>query len=133
MGLFNKLLTEKGKFMNENLKINVSKIFGENVFDDTAMQERLPKKVYTKLHQIIAEGGELDAETADVIAHEMTHKFSFQKEHNSKISTLLGEVPSITMELFLEEYLLNNTHYDKNEILININNEFKHGKKKQAL
>ena len=57
--------------MNENLKINVSKIFGENVFDDTAMQERLPKKVYTKLHQIIAEGGELDAETADVIAHEM--------------------------------------------------------------
>ena len=57
--------------MNENLRINVSKIFGENVFDDTAMQERLPKKVYSKLHQIIAEGGELDAETADVIAHEM--------------------------------------------------------------
>ena len=54
-----------------------------------------------------------------VIAHEMTHKFSYQKEHNSKLNTLLAEVPSITMELFLEEYLLNNTHYDKNEILIN--------------
>ena len=35
------------------------------------MQARLPKKVYNKLHQIIAEGGELDVETADVIAHEM--------------------------------------------------------------
>ena len=57
--------------MNENLKINVSEIFGENVFNDSVMQARLPKKVYNKLHQIIAEGGELDVETADVIAHEM--------------------------------------------------------------
>ncbi len=57
--------------MNENLRIDVSKIFGENVFNDSVMRERLPKKIYQKLHQIIAEGGELDAETADVIAHEM--------------------------------------------------------------
>lgn len=57
--------------MNETKKINVSEIFGENVFDDSVMQARLPKKVYSKLHQIIREGGELDAETADVIAHEM--------------------------------------------------------------
>jgi len=57
--------------MSEIKKINVSEIFGENVFDDSVMQARLPKKVYSKLHQIIAEGGELDAETADVIAHEM--------------------------------------------------------------
>jgi len=57
--------------MSDNMKINVAKIFGENVFDDATMQERLPKKVYIKLHQIIAEGGELDVETADVIAHEM--------------------------------------------------------------
>ena len=26
--------------------INVAKIFGEDVFNDTVMQERLPKKVY---------------------------------------------------------------------------------------
>ena len=57
--------------MSDNMKINVSKIFGENVFNDATMQERLPKKVYSKLQQIIAEGGELDVETADVIAHEM--------------------------------------------------------------
>ncbi|MGI6009888.1 MAG: glutamine synthetase III [Ruminococcus sp.] len=51
--------------------INVSKIFGENVFNDTAMQERLPKKVYKELKQAIEEGKALDPETADVIAHEM--------------------------------------------------------------
>ena len=50
---------------------NVADIFGENVFNDTVMQERLPKKVYKKLKQTIEEGTELDIETADVIAHEM--------------------------------------------------------------
>ena len=30
---------------------NVADIFGENVFNDTVMQERLPKKVYKKLHR----------------------------------------------------------------------------------
>ena len=35
----------KGKCnMSENL--NVAKIFGEDVFSDTVMKERLPKKVY---------------------------------------------------------------------------------------
>lgn len=57
--------------MSDTMKINVAEIFGENVFDDATMQERLPKKVYNKLRQIIVEGGELDSETADVIAHEM--------------------------------------------------------------
>lgn len=52
-------------------KINVSEIFGENVFNDTVMQERLPKKVYKNLKKTIEEGKELDLETADVIAHEM--------------------------------------------------------------
>ena len=52
-------------------KMNVAEIFGENVFNDTVMQERLPKKVYIKLKKTIEEGRELDLETADVIAHEM--------------------------------------------------------------
>ena len=51
--------------------INVAKIFGEDVFNDTVMQERLPKNVYKKLKKIIEEGGELDLATADTIAHEM--------------------------------------------------------------
>lgn len=55
--------------MNETF--SVAKIFGENVFNDTVMQERLPKKVYQKLKKTIEEGSELDLETADIIAHEM--------------------------------------------------------------
>ena len=51
--------------------INVSEIFGENVFNDAVMQERLPKKVYKKLKEVIQEDREMDLETADVVAHEM--------------------------------------------------------------
>ena len=51
--------------------LSVAEIFGEDVFNDAVMQERLPKKVYKKLIQTIEEGKELDLETADVIAHEM--------------------------------------------------------------
>ena len=50
---------------------NVADIFGEDVFNDTVMQERLPKKVYRDLKKTIEEGKELDLETADVIANEM--------------------------------------------------------------
>ena len=51
--------------------INVAEIFGEDVFNDTVMQSRLPKKVYKDLKRMIKEGQELDLATADVIAHEM--------------------------------------------------------------
>ncbi len=58
--------------MEDNKKvINVAEIFGENVFNDTVMQERLPKKIYKELRRTIEEGKELDIATADVIAHEM--------------------------------------------------------------
>lgn len=50
---------------------NVAEIFGEDVFNDTVMQQRLPKKVYKDLKQAILEGKELSPEIADVIAHEM--------------------------------------------------------------
>ncbi len=51
--------------------INVAEIFGQDVFNDTVMMERLPKKVYKDLKRTIEEGKELDLVTADVIAHEM--------------------------------------------------------------
>lgn len=57
--------------MENREKINVQEIFGEDVFNDTVMQERLPKKAYRALKQSIEEGTELDLETADVVAHEM--------------------------------------------------------------
>ena len=42
--------------------INVAEIFGEDVFNDTVMQSRLPKKVYKDLKRMIQEGQELDLE-----------------------------------------------------------------------
>ena len=57
--------------MSEQEYYNVADIFGENVFNDSVMQTRLPKKVYKRLHEVMEEGKELDLETADVIAHEM--------------------------------------------------------------
>ncbi len=57
--------------MSEREYCNVADIFGENVFNDSVMQARLPKKVYKKLHEVMEEGRELDLETADVVAHEM--------------------------------------------------------------
>ena len=50
---------------------NVADIFGEDVFNDGVMQERLPKKIYRELKQTIQEGKELDLAVADVVAHEM--------------------------------------------------------------
>lgn len=50
---------------------NVADIFGEDVFTERVMRERLPKKVYHALKQTIEEGKELDLETADVIASVM--------------------------------------------------------------
>lgn len=57
--------------MSDREYLNVADIFGENVFNDSVMQARLPKKVYKKLHEVMEEGRELDLETADVVAHEM--------------------------------------------------------------
>ncbi len=50
---------------------NVADIFGEDVFTDKVMKERLPKKVYKQLRKTIEEGTELDLATADVIAAAM--------------------------------------------------------------
>ena len=55
--------------MSEN--VNVTGIFGENVFNEHAMRERLPKKVYKELHKTIDEGKELDPMTAEVVASAM--------------------------------------------------------------
>ena len=51
--------------------INVAEIFGQNVFNDAVMRERLPKDVYEELKETIDVGKELDPAIADVIAHEM--------------------------------------------------------------
>ena len=55
--------------MEEN--VNVTELFGCDVFNDAVMEERLPKKVYKELKETIEEGKELSLEIADVVTHEM--------------------------------------------------------------
>ncbi len=53
--------------MNET----ITEIFGQDVFNDRVMRERLPKSVYRKLKKTITEGYELDPTIADSVAHAM--------------------------------------------------------------
>ena len=50
---------------------NISEMFGSMVFNDSVMQERLPKEVYKQVQLSIKEGQRLDRETADVVANAM--------------------------------------------------------------
>ncbi len=51
--------------------MNVTDMFGRNVFNDAVMRVRLPKSVYKKLKKTIEDGAELDPSIADVVAHAM--------------------------------------------------------------
>ena len=48
--------------------INVAAIFGEDVFNDTVMQERLPKKVYRDLKRMIEEGKLINGNMIDSVS-----------------------------------------------------------------
>ncbi len=50
---------------------NVPEIFGSMVFNDTVMQERLPKEIYRSLHKTIDNGNELDIKVANAVASAM--------------------------------------------------------------
>ena len=51
--------------------INIEEIFGEDVFNDKAMREKLPKKIYEELKKTMLEGGEISSVVADSVAHAM--------------------------------------------------------------
>ena len=51
--------------------VNVSELFGKNVFNDAVMREHLPKNVYKKLKKTIEDGADLDSTIADAVAHAM--------------------------------------------------------------
>ncbi|MBQ9384648.1 MAG: glutamine synthetase III, partial [Ruminiclostridium sp.] len=55
--------------MNENY--DVSRIFGEDVFDEHTMRQRLPKEVFKKLKATMNSGRELDGSIAESVAAAM--------------------------------------------------------------
>lgn len=51
--------------------VNVSEIFGSNVFNDTVMKERLSEQVYSEFKRCIDEGADLSKDTANAVASAM--------------------------------------------------------------
>ncbi len=49
--------------------LKVTELYGSNTFSDQVMKERLPKKVYQRLHESIKRGEKLDKSIADEVAH----------------------------------------------------------------
>ena len=54
-----------------NTNLNLSELFGSNVFNDVAMREYLPKNTYKALRKTIDKGVELEPEVAEVVANAM--------------------------------------------------------------
>ena len=52
-------------------KIELSEIYGMNVFNDIVMTERLPKKIYEELRRTIENKESLSASVAEVVANAM--------------------------------------------------------------
>ena len=52
-------------------RFDISDIFGEDVFSDGVMRERLPKNIYREFHRTLDEGRDLDPLVADAIAEAM--------------------------------------------------------------
>ena len=50
------------------MSVNITEIFGSNVFSTDVMRERLPKDIYRALRRTINEGTALDPAVADVVA-----------------------------------------------------------------
>ena len=51
--------------------MNISEIFGTNVFSVSVMRERLPKKVFAEVQRVMENGGQISMETADCVANAM--------------------------------------------------------------
>ena len=53
------------------MSIKMSDVFGVNVFSRAVMRERLPKKIYAEMIDVMDNGGNISVETADVVANAM--------------------------------------------------------------
>ena len=52
-------------------ELNVTELFGSNVFNDKTMKERLPKDTYKALRETIIKGAPMSPEVANVVANSM--------------------------------------------------------------
>ena len=53
------------------MSVNVTEIFGTNVFSTAVMRERLPKGVFQEVMDVMKHGGNISMATADIVANAM--------------------------------------------------------------
>ena len=51
--------------------VNVSEVFGQNVFDESVMKNRLPEATYNEIKKIMHEGGDITMDIANIVAQAM--------------------------------------------------------------
>ncbi len=55
----------------EAMSVNVAEVFGQDVFNEAVMKERLPEVTYRQMLKLMEEGGEVTLELADIVAKAM--------------------------------------------------------------
>ena len=53
------------------MSVNISEIFGSNIFSLSVMRERLPKQIYAEVVDVMQNGGNISIATADIVANAM--------------------------------------------------------------
>ena len=53
------------------MSVNVTELFGSNVFSTSVMRERLPKKIFAEVMDVMENGGNISIGTADIVANAM--------------------------------------------------------------
>lgn len=53
------------------MSVNVAEVFGQDVFNEAVMKERLPEVTYKQMVKLMNEGGEVTLELADIVAKAM--------------------------------------------------------------
>ena len=53
------------------MSVNVAEVFGQDVFNEAVMKERLPEVTYKQMIKLMEEGGEVTLELADIVAKAM--------------------------------------------------------------
>ena len=53
------------------MSVNIQEIFGSNVFSMSEMRQRLPRKAYAEVVEVMEHGGNISMATADVVANAM--------------------------------------------------------------
>ena len=56
------------------MSVNVAEVFGQDVFNEAVMKERLPEVTYKQMLKLMEDGGEITLELADIVAKAMKFK-----------------------------------------------------------